>query len=63
MLGTKRTLPFWRPKKRLLSLARALAPDRPGTERAVAMAHVVVDARTKGRLALAAKRKGRFAEN
>ena len=63
MLGTKRTLSFWLPKKRLLSLARALAPDRPGRERAAAMAHVVVDARTKARLALAAKRQGRFVED
>jgi hypothetical protein len=62
MFGTKRTLSFWRPKKRLLSLARALTPDRPEPARVAAMAHIVADARGKARLALEAKRKGRFAE-
>ena len=28
MLGTKRTIPFWRAKRRLLTLERALAPER-----------------------------------
>jgi hypothetical protein len=63
MLGSRRTISFWQPKKRLLSLARALSPNRVEIAREPAIAHVVADVRLKARLALEAKRKGRFREN
>jgi hypothetical protein len=63
MLGSKRTISFWQPKKRLLSLARALSPNRAEPRREPAKVHVVADARFKARLALEAKRKGRFRED
>ena len=62
MLGTKRTLSFWRPKKRLLALARALAPERPGRDRPAMPAEVLAVARVRSRIGEQAKRKGRFSE-
>ena len=61
MLGSKRTISFWQPKKQLLTLARALSPNRVETAREPAIARVV-DGRSKARLALEARRKGRFRE-
>ena len=62
MLGTKRTIPFWRAKRPLLVLERALAQLRrlaePPAMNAPALAHV----RERGRLAAEAKKKGRFSE-
>ena len=38
MLGTKRTLSFWRAKKRLVVQERALAPNRDGSANEPALA-------------------------
>ena len=63
MLGTKPTIPFWRPKRRRLSLERALAPDRQDGGKGVTMAQAVAAARARDRLVAESKRKGRFSEH
>jgi hypothetical protein len=63
MLGGKRTISFWRPKKRLLSLERALAPDRQQEGRPAVPARAVAAAQAKGRVAVEGKRKARFTEH
>lgn len=63
MLGTKRTIPFWRGKRPLLALERALAPLRRSPAKGVAMTvPELAQARTRGRLAAEAKKKARFDE-
>jgi len=62
MFGSRRTTPFWRPKKRLLELERALASERTGMAKDAAMTQVVAEARSRGRVAEEAKKKARFSE-
>ena len=63
MLGTRRTIPFWRAKRPLLLLERALAPLRQLGEMAPMTAPAVLQARARGRLTAEARKKGRFSEN
>ena len=62
MLGTKRTIPFWRAKRPLLALERALSPLRQLSGKATMPAPALVTARARGHLEAAAKKKGRFSE-
>ena len=63
MLGTKRTIPFWRAKRPLLSLERALSSLRQlGSSGAAMKAPALAHARARGRLAAEASKKGRFSE-
>ena len=63
VLGTKRAIPFWRAKRPLLSLERALSSLRHlGTSSAAMTAPALARARTRGRLAADAKKLGRFSE-
>jgi len=62
MLGTKRTASFWRPKKRLLDLARALAPKGTDRSRPAMPAEALAVARVRNRITEQAKLKGRFSE-
>jgi len=62
VLGTKRTIPFWRAKRPLLVLERALAQLRRLGEPPVMNAPALVHVRERGRLAAEAKKKGRFSE-
>jgi hypothetical protein len=63
MLGSKRSIPFWRQKRQLLILERALAPDRKDTGRKTPTAQAIAGARAKDRIADEAKRKARFCED
>ena len=63
MLGSKRTIPFWRAKRPLLSLERALTPLRRLAEPPAMSAPAMAHARVRGRLAAEAKKKGRFSES
>ena len=63
VLGTKRTIPFWRARRPLLSLERALAPLRELALKGVALkAPALAQARVRGRLASEGKKLGRFSE-
>ena len=62
MLGSRRTLSLWRQKRRLLSLERALAPERQDGAKGFMTAQTLVAARARDRLAVASKGKARFAE-
>jgi hypothetical protein len=63
LLGTKRTIPFWRGKRPLLALERALVPLRRSPTAGGAMtAPELARARARGRLAAEAKKKARFDE-
>ena len=62
MLGSKRTVPFWRPKKLRLAVERALAPERTDHLKYAVKPQAVADARAKGRMSAEAKRKGHFSE-
>jgi hypothetical protein len=62
VLGTKRTIPFWQPKRRLLSLARALVPGRQVEEKNAVTTQALASARARDRLEAESKKKGRFAE-
>ena len=62
MLGTKRTIPFWRPKRRLLSLERALSAVRDIAGKAPMPAPALVAVRARSRLATESRKKGRFTE-
>lgn len=62
MLGTKRTIPFWRVKRPLLALERALSPLRQLSGKVPMPAPALVTARARGRLEAAAKKKGQFSE-
>jgi hypothetical protein len=63
VLGTKRTIPFWRARRPLLSLERALAPLRKVVERSAMPTPSLVVARARGRLQAESRKKGRFTEN
>jgi hypothetical protein len=63
VLGSKRTIPFWRAKRPLLSLERALSPLRHLRVDAVMTAPALAQARSRSRLAAEAKKKGRFSES
>ena len=59
MLGTRRTVPLWRPKqRRLLALERALAPGKPAHETHVEQ--TVISAKAAQRRLDEAKRRKRF---
>jgi hypothetical protein len=63
VLGTKRAIPFWRAKRPLLSLERALSSLRQlGVRDAAMTVPAVVQGRARSRLAADAKKMGRFAE-
>jgi hypothetical protein len=62
MLGIKRTIQLWRPKRRLLSLGRALAPERHDSTTGATTAQAVAKARARQRMAAEARRKGRFSD-
>jgi hypothetical protein len=62
VLGTKRTIPFWRAKRPLLAVERALLPMRRLAEKAAMTAPALAAARARGRLQAASKQKGRFTE-
>ena len=63
MVGTRRTIPFWRPRKRLLKLERALTPGRPDSRKIAMTAQAVAEARARGRMAAQSRRKARFSES
>ena len=63
MLGSRRTLSFWQPKKRLLKLARAVRSGLQDTRRPAIPAQSLALARVRYRIATEAKRKARFIEN
>ena len=61
--GSKRTISFWRPKPRLLSLERALAAVRSvGAIKDGMTVPALAVVRARGRLQAESKKKGRFAE-
>ena len=64
VLGTKRTIPFWRAKRPLLSLERALSSLRQMGAKSMitATAPALATVKARGRLQQEAKRKGRFSE-
>jgi hypothetical protein len=62
VLGTKRTIPFWRAKRPLLVLERALAPLRQLRGGVAMTVPALVHARVRSRITSEAKRKGRFSE-
>jgi hypothetical protein len=62
MLGTMRTVPFWRPKKQRLAVERALAPERMSGLRNAVKPQSLADERARSRVAAEAKRKARFSE-
>lgn len=63
MPASKPTTPFWRPKRRLLNLERALAPERREGGKGAMTAQALAGARARDRLAAESKKKGRFAEH
>jgi hypothetical protein len=62
MLGSKRAISLWRQKRRLLSLERALAPERHADGKGFMSAQALVAARARDRLATQSKKKARFVE-
>ena len=64
VLGTKRTIPFWRARRPLLSLERALSALRELGNRSMitATAPALATVKARSRLQQEAKRKGRFSE-
>ncbi len=62
MLGSRRAISFWRQKRRLLSLERALAGVREVGGRGAMMVPALAIVRARSRLQLESKRKARFAE-
>lgn len=62
VLGTKRTIPFWRAKRPLLSLERALSALRQLGGKSMMREPVLATVNVRGRLQQEAKRKGRFSE-
>jgi hypothetical protein len=63
VLGTKRTIPFWRAKRPLLVLERALAPLRQIRGGVAVTAPALAQSRDRSRITAEAKRKGRFSES
>jgi len=63
MFGTRRSIPFWRPKRRLVNVERALAStQQPDRKDETLSAEEVATTRARGRLAAEARKKARFAE-
>ncbi|MBV8186170.1 MAG: hypothetical protein JOY64_06880 [Alphaproteobacteria bacterium] len=62
MLGSRRTVSFWQPKKQLLKLARALRARVEETARPALPAQSLAVARVRSRIAAEGKRKARFSE-
>ena len=62
MLGSRRTLSFWQPKKRLLDLARALRRELQEVARPAMPAQSLAVARVRSRIAAEARRKAHFDE-
>lgn len=63
VLGSKRTISFWRAKRPLLSLERALSSLRQlGSSKDMMTAPVLATVKARSRLQQEAKRKGRFSE-
>ncbi len=62
MLGSKRTIPFWRAKRPLLVLERALSPLRLAVGKGPLAAPALATVRARGRLQAASKKKGHFSE-
>jgi hypothetical protein len=63
VIGTKRAIPFWRVKRPLLSLERALSPLRQlGSSSAAMTAPALARTRARSRLTAEAKKLGRFPE-
>ena len=63
MLGTRRAIPFWRAKRPLLSVERALSSLRQlGVRDAAMTVPVLAHGRARSRLAADAKKMGRFSE-
>ncbi len=62
MLGSRRTLSFWRQRRRLLSLERALAAVRDVGGRGAMTAPALATVRARSGLQLESKKKARFAE-
>jgi hypothetical protein len=62
MLGSRRTVSFWQPKKQLLKLARALRARVQETTRPALPAQSLAVARVRNRIAAEGKRKARFSE-
>lgn len=60
--GSKRTISFWRAKRPLLLLERALSALRQLGSKGMMPAPQLVPVRVRGRLQQEAKRKGRFSE-
>ena len=63
MPASKPTTPFWRPKRRLLTLERALAPERQESGKNARAAQALAGTRARDRLAAESKKKGRFADH
>jgi hypothetical protein len=63
MLGSRRTLSFWQPKKQLLKLSRALRAGVQGINRPAMPAQSLAVARVRGRIVAEGKRKGHFTEH
>jgi hypothetical protein len=63
VLGTKRTIPFWRAKRPRLALERALSSLRDlGPSSAAMRAPALAHSRARSRLDAEAKKLGRFPE-
>jgi hypothetical protein len=62
VLGSKRTIPFWRAKRPLLSLERALSPLRQLGARTAMTTPALATVRARSRLQAQSKKKGRFTE-
>jgi hypothetical protein len=60
--GSKRTIAFWRAKRPLVSLERALSPLRQLRATATMTVPALAQARARGRLDIEAKKKARFSE-
>jgi Tripartite tricarboxylate transporter family receptor len=62
VLGSKRTIPFWRPKRRLLELARALAPHQQTQPVPIMTARALASTRARSRIDAEGRKKTRFSE-
>jgi len=62
VLGSKRTIPFWRAKRPLLLLERALAPFRHAGGKGPLTAPALATVRARGRIQAASRQKGHFSE-
>lgn len=63
MFGSRRSIPFWRAKRRLVNVERALASTRHADRKdETVSADDVAARRARSRLAAEARKKARFAE-